>query len=154
MPHTAIAVSIAFVLWAFCLPPAQAETGGKQGYILLPGETMPVYAVGQKLAGVSAWYGQRAQGRRTANGEVFDYNRLTAAHRTLPFGAVVKVINRRNGKSVRLRITDRGPKNPRYAIDITRRAAELNNMRHRGTAPVSIEIIELPAWYVREHPSR
>ena len=154
MPHTAIAVSIAFVLWAFCLPPAQAATRQEQGCILLPGETMPVYAVGQKLAGVSAWYGQRAQGRRTASGEVFDYNRLTAAHRTLPFGSVVRVTNRRNGRSVRLRITDRGPKNPRYSIDITRRAAELIGMRHRGTAPVSIEIMELPGWYAREHPPR
>lgn len=107
-------------------------------------EEVSSFHVGQKFHGVSAWYGQRLHGNRTSDGGRFDMNKMTAAHRTLPFGTRVRVTNERNGKSVVLTITDRGPSSRRYIIDISRGAAERIGMRRAGIAPVTVEILELP----------
>lgn len=91
--------------------------------------------------GEAAWYGGKFHGRLTASGERFDMHALTAAHRTLPFGTRVRVENLRNGRSVVVRITDRGPFTPRRIIDLSRGAAEALDMIRSGVAPVRIQVL-------------
>ena len=92
-------------------------------------------------SGRASWYGGSFHGRRTANGETFDENALTAAHRTLPFGTVVLVTNMANGRSVVVRINDRGPFSPGRHIDLSKRAAEDIGMIRSGTAAVKLEVL-------------
>jgi rare lipoprotein A len=89
--------------------------------------------------GLASWYGGKFQGRRTASGELFDTFRLTAAHRTLPFGTLVLVTNLENGKSTTVRINDRGPFVPGRIIDLSMVAATAIGLSGRGVAPVRIE---------------
>jgi rare lipoprotein A len=95
----------------------------------------------QCTVGTATWYGAHAQGRRTAGGERFDRQALTAAHRTLPFNSRVRVTNLRNGRSVVVRITDRGPFGPGRVIDVSEAAARELDMVKRGIARVRIERI-------------
>jgi rare lipoprotein A len=90
--------------------------------------------------GLASWYGGKFQGRQTANGEIFDTNRLTAAHKTLPFGTIVKVTNLLNNLSVRVRINDRGPFIEGRIIDLSKAAADAIGMTGRGVAPVMVAI--------------
>ena len=92
--------------------------------------------------GVASFYGRRFHGRLTANGERFDMNAMTAAHKTLPFGTRVRVTNRRNGKSVTVRINDRGPFIRGRTIDLSRRAAREIGMIASGHARVELAIVE------------
>lgn len=89
-------------------------------------------------AGVASWYGERFQGRRTASGDRFDMNQLTAAHRTLPFGTRVRVHNLDNGREVVVRINDRGPFTPGRVIDLSRAAAAAIGIVQAGTARVAL----------------
>jgi rare lipoprotein A len=89
--------------------------------------------------GLASWYGAKHHGKRTASGEVFIQDRLTAAHPTLPWGSRVKVINLDNGKSVDVRINDRGPYKQGRIIDVSRAAARALGMVQRGIANVRIE---------------
>ncbi|RIH90199.1 Endolytic peptidoglycan transglycosylase RlpA [Calidithermus terrae] len=89
--------------------------------------------------GRAAWYGPGFQGRRTASGERFDTYGFTAAHRTLPFGTQVRVTNLRNGRSVIVRINDRGPYTRGYVIDLSYAAARAIGMS--GSATVRIEVL-------------
>ena len=89
--------------------------------------------------GLASWYGPGFAGRRTSSGEVFDPGQLTAAHRTLPFGTVVRVVNLDNGRAVQVRINDRGPFKPGRVIDLSRAAAEQLDMVRAGVAPVRVE---------------
>ncbi|CAN0531441.1 unnamed protein product, partial [Laminaria digitata] len=91
--------------------------------------------------GVASWYGQKFHGRKTANGETYNMNDLTAAHRTLPMPSMVRVINLKNGRSLRLRINDRGPFARGRIIDVSRRAAQLLGFQREGTAKVRVEIL-------------
>jgi rare lipoprotein A len=91
--------------------------------------------------GISSWYGPKFHGRKTANGETYNMNDLTAAHRTLPLPSMVRVINLNNGRSLKLRINDRGPFARRRIIDVSRRAAQLLGFQRAGTAKVRVEII-------------
>ena len=94
---------------------------------------------GQK--GQASWYGPGFHGRRTASGEVFNQNALTAAHRSLPFGTKVKVTNLRNGRSVIVRINDRGPYAGGRIVDLSAAAAGVIGMKSSGVAPVSMQIL-------------
>jgi rare lipoprotein A len=94
--------------------------------------------------GVASWYGDPFNGRRTSNGEIYDMHQFTAAHRTLPFGAIVRVTNLRNGKQTEVRITDRGPFVANRVIDLSLSAAQAIDMVGAGTAPVRLEIIGGP----------
>ncbi len=94
--------------------------------------------------GLASWYGGKFQGRMTANGEIFDTNDYTAAHRTLPFDTVVRVVNPETEASVTVRINDRGPFIEGRIIDLSRAAAEAIGIAGRGVAPVVLEIIEYP----------
>jgi rare lipoprotein A len=89
--------------------------------------------------GIASWYGGEFIGQRTASGEIMERNRLTAAHRTLPFGTVVDVVNKRNGRTVRVRINDRGPVPEDRIIDLSPVAAAQLGMKRRGLAPVEIK---------------
>jgi rare lipoprotein A len=88
--------------------------------------------------GTASWYGPRFHGKKTANGEAFNQNKLTAAHRTLPLGTRVEVTNVTNGKSVEVKITDRGPYVNGRVIDLSRAAAIRLGMKDAGLARVQI----------------
>ena len=92
----------------------------------------------QPERGIASWYGGEFHGRQTASGELMDQQRLTAAHRSLPFGTVVEVTNRRNGRKVLVTITDRGPVPEDRIIDLSPVAAAQLGMKRRGLAPVDI----------------
>ena len=100
--------------------------------------------VGYTEKGVASWYGPGFHGRRTANGEVYDMDELTAAHKSLPFDSIVEVRNRDNGKRVRVRINDRGPFVGGRIIDLSRRAAKEIGMLGPGTAKVEIRVVTAP----------
>lgn len=93
--------------------------------------------------GVASWYGKSHHGRTTANGEKFDMEALTAAHRTLPFGTIVKVTNLSNNRSVNVRINDRGPYVAGRIIDLSARAARDLGIADDGIGRVRLE--QLPA---------
>jgi rare lipoprotein A len=90
--------------------------------------------------GQASWYGEPHHGRRTASGEVFDMHELTAAHRTLPLGARVRVTNLRNGRSVEVRINDRGPFVDGRIIDVSYGAARALGAVGAGLFPVSLKV--------------
>jgi rare lipoprotein A len=101
------------------------------------------------MEGLASWYGEAFQGRLTSNGERFDKEKLTAAHRSLPFGTYVRVSNLDNGSSVVVRINDRGPFVDGRIIDLSEAAARLIGMIPTGTARVSVSILppeEVLAW--------
>jgi rare lipoprotein A len=89
--------------------------------------------------GKASFYADKFDGRKTANGEIFSNTKLTAAHKTLPFGTKVKVINLSNGKSVRVRINDRGPFVAGRMIDLSKKAARKINMVNAGVGNVKIK---------------
>ena len=95
----------------------------------------------QAETGLAAYYHAAFQGRRTANGESFDHNAFTAAHKTLPFGTLVRVINLTNLRSIVVRVNDRGPLQKNRVIDLTRRAASVLGFLARGMTSVKIEIL-------------
>jgi rare lipoprotein A len=94
-------------------------------------------------SGIASYYHGEFQGRRTASGEKLNQNALTAAHRTLPFGTLVRVINLRNLRSVVLRVTDRGPMVKNRVIDVTQRAARELGFLALGMTWVKLEIVPL-----------
>ncbi len=103
--------------------------------------------------GMASWYGHPYHGRAAANGEIYDMEKLTAAHRTLPFGTWVRVTNLASEKSVEVRIIDRGPFVGGRIIDLSHAAAEVIDMIGSGIAQVRLEIISAPVvasaenWY-------
>jgi peptidoglycan lytic transglycosylase len=99
------------------------------------------FDVGIKDRGVASWYGEQFHGRQAANGEIFDMDALTAAHRTMPLGSIVRVVNLTNGKHLHVRITDRGPYVNGRILDLSRAAAVQLGMDQEGTAHVQIEIV-------------
>ena len=105
----------------FNVAPAQANAGASEARI---------------QSGPASWYGPGFHGRRTANGETFNANALTAAHRSLPFGSLVRVVNNKTGRSVVVRINDRGPFHGGRIIDLARGAARQIGMD--GVATVSL----------------
>jgi rare lipoprotein A len=99
--------------------------------------TAPTKPQGVELGrGVASWYGADFHGKRTASGERFDMNELTAAHRKLPFGTRVRVRNTRNGREVVVRINDRGPRVAHRIIDLSKAAAAALDMLQAGEATV------------------
>ncbi len=92
--------------------------------------------------GLASWYGAKFHGQETANGETFDMNAVSAAHRTLPLPSIVRVTNLDNGRSLKVRVNDRGPYARGRIIDLSRRAAELLGFRDAGTAKVRVKLLE------------
>ncbi len=95
-------------------------------------------------SGVASWYGHPFHGRRTANGEVYDMHLLTAAHQHLPFGTVLQVVNRDNGRSVEVRVNDRGPFAKGRILDLSKAGAEALGMIGPGTARVDLYLVSPP----------
>ncbi|MDB2574712.1 septal ring lytic transglycosylase RlpA family protein, partial [Alphaproteobacteria bacterium] len=91
--------------------------------------------------GIASWYGSKFHGRRTANGEIFDMDLLTAAHPTLPMPVRAKVTNLENGRSVVVRINDRGPFAKDREIDMSRHAADVLGFKEKGTAQVRVQYL-------------
>ena len=91
--------------------------------------------------GIASWYGTKFHGRKTANGEIYNMNDLTAAHRTLPMPSYVRVTNLENGRSLVLRVNDRGPFAKGRIIDISRRGAQLLKFKTQGIAKVRVKIL-------------
>ena len=103
--------------------------------------TEPPAPSGYTEEGNASWYGNPFHGRRASNGEIYDMNKMTAAHRTLPFETMVRVTNLSNGKSTTVRITDRGPFVDNRIIDLSRAAAQEIESIGPGIVPVRIEVI-------------
>ncbi|MEO0591645.1 MAG: septal ring lytic transglycosylase RlpA family protein [Pseudomonadota bacterium] len=125
------------------LEPPSPVTGPAPGAVDLariepPRGPLIVRSLGTRIA---SYYGKRFHGRLTANGERFDMNAMTAAHKTLPFGTRVRVTNRANGRSVTVRINDRGPFIRGREIDLSRGAAEKIGMIRAGHARVQLDIV-------------
>ena len=114
-------------------PSAAPPRRSKPGDILVPGAYVE--------EGNASWYGPPFHGRRSSNGETYDMNKLTAAHRTLPFDSIVRVTNLNNGKSTTVRITDRGPFVDNRIIDLSLAAAREIESVGPGVVPVRIEVI-------------
>jgi|GEM_PF-1826073 len=91
--------------------------------------------------GIASWYGPGFHGRLTANGEVFDMNKISAAHKTLQLPCMVKVTNLRNNRSLLVRVNDRGPYHANRVIDLSKRAAHELGILQRGTARVRVEVL-------------
>src|ERR1700744_930178 len=100
---------------------------------------VPEEDVHYRAEGLASWYGDDFHGRLTANGEVFDMAALTAAHPTLPMPCYARVTNLGNGKSLIVRVNDRGPYHGNRLIDVSHEAAELLNFKNDGTAHVRVE---------------
>ena len=137
--------------------PAGADTPA------LPTDARPLWSE----TGIASWYGAPYHHRRASNGEVYDMHAMTAAHRTLPLGSIVRVINLKTGSSATVRITDRGPFIEGRIIDLSRSAAEQIGIVQRGTAEVKLDVLRTPSpmtsggrWAVqigafeREQPAR
>src|SRR5258708_24531206 len=91
--------------------------------------------------GIASWYGEAFHGKDTANGESFDLNAITAAHRTLPLPTLVQVTHLENGRSIQVRVNDRGPYARGRIIDLSRRSAQLLGFEGQGTAKVRVKIL-------------
>jgi rare lipoprotein A (peptidoglycan hydrolase) len=91
--------------------------------------------------GTSSWYGAEFHGKETANGEIYNSGEMTAAHRTLPLPSMVRVTNLNNGKSVIVRVNDRGPFAKNRVIDVSEKAAEVLGFKNIGTADVKVELL-------------
>ncbi|WP_374763866.1 septal ring lytic transglycosylase RlpA family protein [Yunchengibacter salinarum] len=106
---------------------------------------------GYDRVGYASWYGRKFHGKRTANGEIYDMNQLTAAHKTLPLPSFVKVTNLENGRSLILRVNDRGPFVGDRIIDISRRGAQLLGFEKQGVTKVRVQIAD-PDGGIRNKP--
>ena len=102
------------------------------------------YPVGYRETGVASWYGAEFHGRPTANGETYNMYGLTAAHRLMPLGTTIRVTERETGRSVTVKVNDRGPFVRGRILDLSYGAAKALGMTGSGTAPVAIEVVGLP----------
>jgi rare lipoprotein A len=136
---------------AFLLASAMLSSCAKKHHIAST-PTAPA-PVGSSETGLASWYGHPYHGRAAANGEIYDMEKFTAAHRTLPFGTMVRVTNLGNAKTVDVRIIDRGPFVAGRIIDLSHVAAQAIDMIGPGVAQVRVDIIALQAvtpaenWY-------
>jgi peptidoglycan lytic transglycosylase len=116
-------------------PPSPAPPGAEA-----PPTGRPLYSE----VGIASWYGPPYNRRRGANGQIYDQNAVTAAHRTLPMGSLIRVTNLQNGRSAMMRVTDRGPFVPGRVLDLSVGAAKLLGVWRPGTARVRIDVYQTP----------
>ena len=117
---------------------------GLATFILVLGLAATLAAQSYYEVGIASWYGPGFHGKRTANGEIYDMYALTAAHKTLPFGTIVRVVDLDTGRSVVVRINDRGPFIKGRIIDLSYRAAQELGMVKKGLAKVGLKIVKWP----------
>lgn len=133
-----------WVLLAGCAAPSTSVGPARPPESASPSGPMPAADSSRtSQRGHASYYSDRLAGRATASGEPYAPRELTAAHRSLPFGAVVDVI-RDDGRRVQVRINDRGPFTKNRIIDVSRRAAEMLGMIREGTAEVLLQVVSLP----------
>ena len=121
--------------------PAPVVAGTMRPYTINGRTYRPAEDADYNETGQASWYGGQHHGRRTASGEVFDMNTLTAAHRTLPLPSLVEVTNTRTGQSAIVRVNDRGPFSNGRIIDLSRAAADAIGMRAQGVAEVRVRYV-------------
>jgi rare lipoprotein A len=155
-----LGLSLALVLSGGCalvarpVPPASPAGGGAPSGAVRPAPTVPddagvpgapdAVAPGWVQEGPASWYGEPFHGRQTASGEVYDMEAATAAHRTLPFGALVQIENLETGAVTTLRINDRGPFVGNRILDVSRRGARELGLIGPGVARVRVRVVEVP----------
>lgn len=136
----------ALIAAAACGPSAKASTQARAEPIerrtRRPAEDRRTH--GDVQHGKGTWYGKDWHGKPTASGERFDRWSMTAAHRTLPMGSIVRVTNEKNGRSVKVRINNRGPYGKGRIIDVSEAAARKLDMIDAGVVPVTIEVVSTP----------
>lgn len=103
---------------------------------------IPKKVTSYKEIGVASWYGEDFHNKKTANGDIFDMNAMTAAHKTLPLPSIVKVTNLENGKSTKLVVNDRGPFVNERLIDVSKKAAEVLGFKKEGITKVKVEFLK------------
>jgi rare lipoprotein A len=136
------ALFIVAVMWGLALPAVQRATP--------PADSPPAASAHSESSrgtvGLASWYGRQHQGKIMANGEPFDSRALTAASRTLPLGSRIHVVNLRNGKSVNVRVTDRGPNKRlrRRILDLSEAAAKRLGFEHQGLTTVAFVPVAEP----------
>ena len=142
-------------------PSAPVPEGYKLGdpYQVLGATYYPYHDPGFTEQGIASWYGEEFHGQKTANGELFDMNALTAAHKTLPLPSLVRVTNLDNGRALVVRVNDRGPFVNGRIIDLSRRAAQVLGFYRSGTAKVRIDFFDFaplnpPTTLVAENASK
>lgn len=142
-PRALLIAAIAALALAGC-----ADTPKSKGYFkvgnpyTVKGQTYyPHESYDYVETGIASWYGPGFNGKKTANGETFDESELTAAHRTLQMPSLLRVTNLENGKSLVVRVNDRGPYSRGRVIDVSKKAADLLGFRMQGTARVRLDII-------------
>lgn len=109
---------------------------------LLTGCASPALKAVASQEGLASYYGKEFDGRRTSNGEIFHKDDLTAAHRTYPFGTIIRVTNLKNGGQVEVRVNDRGPQKPERIIDLSYGAAKVIGLDRMGLARVKLEVLD------------
>jgi len=117
------------------------EATGEMPIVAEAPSASPVEVIEHLGSGRASYYGRRFHGRPTASGEAFDMHAMTAAHRTLPFGSLVRVTNVANGRSVVVRINDRGPFHGNRVIDVSRAAATELGLIAPGSGEVDLELL-------------
>ncbi len=111
------------------------------GFIALGGASLYNGATWLSGSGKASWYGDQFHGKKTASGEVYNMNELTAAHKTLPFGTKVKITNQRNGKSVVVEVNDRGPFVKSRQFDLSKAAFNTIGNTDKGVMPIDYEVV-------------
>jgi len=142
--HTAIVIlALGLVIGGCATARPRPSVSGPPPSEVSPREVSPP-AIGFEQTGNASWYGRQHQGRRTASGEIYDITKFTAAHRTLPLGTVVRVTHVENGRSVEVRVNDRGPFVDGRILDVSRAAAERLGVLGLGVFPVKLTVVTLP----------
>ena len=145
MPETPAQAEIAMPVPADLAGSFSARASNRRHEKVAPPEALCVRPIGEAESGTAAWYGGRYLGRRTSSGSRLDTIHPTAAHRTLPLNSLARVTNLDNGRSVVVRVTDRGPVSKSLLIDMSPKAADELHMRHAGLVPVTVEqVVEVP----------
>lgn len=119
-------------------------------YTILGQSYTPAEDYNYKETGIASWYGEDFHNKRTANGETYNKRAVTAAHRTLPLPSIVRVTNLENGKSIIVRVNDRGPYVKNRIIDLSEKGAELLGYKNKGVAKVKVEILEKESRAIKE----
>ena len=140
-PKYGVSSSPRVVAWGEPVPKGGGTYRVGKPYVVAGRTYVPEEDVNYRAEGMASWYGDDFHGRLTANGEVFDMGSLTAAHPTLPMPSYARVTNLSNGKSVVVRVNDRGPYHGNRLIDVSNKAAELLEFKGNGVAKVRVEYV-------------
>lgn len=140
-PKYGVSSSPRVVAWGDPVPKGGGAYRIGKPYVVAGRTYVPEEDVNYRAEGMASWYGDDFHGRLTANGEVFDMGSLTAAHPTLPMPSYARVTNVSNGKSLIVRVNDRGPYHGNRLIDVSNKAAELLEFKGNGVAKVRVEYV-------------